>query len=50
MKESAINPKLNSANKVHIVDGYTPEIPQPIIRLKETAEAEKIANRIQKET
>ena len=50
MKESAINPKLDRKNKVHILDGYTPEVPQPIIMLKETAEADKIANRIMKET
>jgi hypothetical protein len=50
MNRSAVDPKMSRANKIHILDGYTPEVPQPIVSLKNTKEADKIVGQIQKET
>jgi len=50
MKKSAVDPKASRSNKLHILDGYTPEVPQPIVKLKNTKEADNIVKQIQKET
>lgn len=50
MKESAINPKLSRKNKLYTVDGYTPVQQQPVIRIKNTKEADALISKIEKET
>ena len=50
MKESAINPALSRKNRLYTVDWYTPTVPQPTIRVKDTKEANLLMDKIQKET
>ena len=50
MKESAVNPKLNRKNRLYTVDGYTPTQQQPVIRIKNTKEADALISKIEKET
>lgn len=50
MKESAINPALSRKNRLYTVDWYTPTVPQPTIKVKDTKEANLLMDKIQKET